>query len=110
MSGFVSPEGSLARRSGSVLLAEFVHATRGIEDLLLARVERMAVRADFDLEIVSQSRARLERIPAGAGNTDFFIFGMRIGFHGSLYPGGFCRPVTRKRARSLAGQLWVLKR
>ena len=110
MSGLESPESSLARRSGSVLLAELVDAAGGVEDFLLARVERMAVSTDFHLEIVSQSRARLERIPAGAGNTDFFIFGMRIGFHGSLYPGGFCRPVTRKRARSLAGQLWVLKR
>ena len=109
MSGFESLDGSLSGRSGSVLLAELVDATGGVEDLLLARVERMAVRADFDLQVVSQSRARLERIPARAGDTDFFVIGMRIGFHGSLYPGGLCRPVTRKRARSLAGQLWVLK-
>ena len=110
MSGLESPESSLARRSGSVLLVEFVDATRGVEDLLLARVERMAVRADFDRKVVSQSRPRLECVPARAGDADFFVFRMRIGFHGSLYPGGFCRPVTRKRARSLAGQLWVLKR
>ena len=82
MCGLESLESSLSRGSGSVLLAEFVHATRGVEDLLLARVERMAVCADFDLEVVSQSRARLERIPAGAGDVDFFVVGMRIGFHG----------------------------
>ena len=109
MSGLESPESSLARSRGSVLLAEFVDATGSVEDLLLARVERMAVRADFDLEVVSQSRPRLEGVPTGAGDGDFFVFRMRIGFHGSLYPGGLCRPVTRKRARSLAGQLWVLK-
>jgi hypothetical protein len=33
---------------------------------------------------VSQSRLRLERIPAGAGHADFFVLGMRIGFHGVL--------------------------
>jgi hypothetical protein len=81
MSGFESPEGSLAGRSGGVFLAELVDAASGVEDLLLARVEGMAVRADFDLEVVSQSRLRFERIPAGAGDADFFVFGMRIGFH-----------------------------
>ena len=110
MSGPESLESSLSRRSGSVLLAELVDAARGVEDLLLAGIERMAVRADFDRKVVSQSRPRLERVPARAGDADVVVFGMRIGFHGSLYPGGFCRPVARKRARSLAGQLWVLKR
>jgi hypothetical protein len=31
---------------------------------------------------VSQSRPRLERIPAAAGHGNFFVLGMRIGFHG----------------------------
>ena len=110
MSGLESPDGSLTRGRGSVLLAELVDPARGVEDLLLAGVERMAIRADFDRQVVSQSRPRLECVPARAGDADFFVFRMRIGFHGSLNPGGFCRPVTRKRARSLAGQLWVLKR
>jgi hypothetical protein len=84
MSGVERPESSLARRRGSVFLAEFVDATRGVEDLLLAGVERVAIRADFDRKVVSQSRPRLERIPAGAGHANFFVLGMRIGFHGVL--------------------------
>ena len=102
--------GSSARGCRSVLLAKLVDAARGVQDLLLAGIERMAVGTDFHLEVVSQSRSRLERVPTGAGHGDFFVFRMRIGFHGSLYPSGLCRRVTRKRARSLAGQLWVLKR
>ena len=87
MSGFESPESSLAGRSGGVLLAELVDAASGVEDLLLARVEGMAVRADFDLEVVSQSRLRLERVAAGAAHADFFVVGMRVGFHGFLSTG-----------------------
>ena len=84
MSGIERPRSSLARCRGGVLLAELVDAASGVEDLLLAGVERMAVRAHFDLQIVSQSRPRLERIPAGAGHGNFFVFRMRIGFHGVL--------------------------
>jgi hypothetical protein len=67
--------------SGSVLLAEFVDAAAGVDGLLLARVERMAVRAHFDLQILAQRGARQEIIPAGAGDRDFFVFGMNAGFH-----------------------------
>jgi hypothetical protein len=77
-------KGSSAGRGGGVLLAELVHAAGGIDDLLLAGIEGMAVGADFNLKIVSQSRPRLERIAAGAANVDFCVVGMRIGFHGVL--------------------------
>jgi hypothetical protein len=75
---------SSARRGRRVFLAELVDSTSRVDDLLLARIEGVAVGADFDLQIVSQSRTRLERVPAGAGNTDFFVLRMRIGFHGVL--------------------------
>src|SRR5262245_33660243 len=70
-----------------VFLAELVHSAGRVDDLLLARVERMAVRADFNLKIVSQSRLRLERVAAGAAHVDFFVLGMRIGFHRFLSTG-----------------------
>src|SRR5581483_5616161 len=73
----------LARRR-CVLLAELVHAPGGIDDLLLARVERMAVRADFDLQIVAQRRAGLEGVTAGADHRDLFVLGMNGVFHGML--------------------------
>jgi hypothetical protein len=44
----------------------------------------MAIRADFHLQIVSDGRARFERIAAGAGNADRLVFGMDVGFHGNL--------------------------
>ena len=58
----------LLRRSarGGVLLAEFVDAAGGIDDLLLTGIERVAVRAHLDLQIVSEGRAGLERIAARA--------------------------------------------
>lgn len=62
--------------SGSVLLAELVHAARGIHDLLLTGIERMAVRADFHLQIVTQGRAGLERVAARAADGDLFVLGM----------------------------------
>src|SRR6478735_5112500 len=91
----VSAASSASRRSG-VLLAEFVDAARRVDDFLLAGVERVAARADFDLQIVSQSRARLERIPACAGPR-------------RLSPGFVGAPVKGKRARSLAAHFRLLK-
>ena len=73
-----------ARRGRRVLLAELVDATRGVEELLLARVERVAVRAHFDLQVVTQRRTRLEGVAAGAAHVDFLVIRMRIGFHGFL--------------------------
>ena len=79
------PLGSSSATGGCrVFLAEFVDAASGVDDFLLARVERMAVRADFHLEVVSQCRTRLEGVAAGAAHIDFFVVRMRIGFHGFL--------------------------
>ena len=44
----------------------------------------MAVGADFDLEIAADGRAGREGVAAGAGDGDFFVFGMNAGFHGNL--------------------------
>jgi hypothetical protein len=45
------PAGSAIRPS-SVLLAEAIHATAGVDDLLLARVEGMTARTHFDLQVL----------------------------------------------------------
>src|SRR6185312_673510 len=58
---------------GSVLLAELVYAAGSVDDLLLARIERMAARADFHLQVMSERGARLERIAAGAADRDLCI-------------------------------------
>ena len=69
-----------------VLLTEFVDAAAGVDDLLLARIERMAVRADFDLQIVPKGRARVEGVPAAAGHRDLFVLGVDCVFHGLPTP------------------------
>src|SRR5579875_494564 len=71
-----------APSGGRVLLAELVHAPRGVDDLLLAGVERMAVRADLDVQVVAQRRPRLERVAAAADHVDLFVLGVNRRFHG----------------------------
>src|ERR1700683_585182 len=72
------------RGSGRVLLAELIDTPTGIHDFLLARVERVAVRANFHLQVLANRRARLELVTAAASDGDLFIFGMNAGFHGNL--------------------------
>ena len=67
---------------GSVFLAEVVDAAGRIDNLLLAGIERVAVRTHFDLQIVSERRAGLERVAARAADRSLFVFGMACGFHG----------------------------
>jgi hypothetical protein len=67
--------------STRVFLAELINATTGIHDLLFARIEGMAVRTDFDLQIVPKRRARDERVPAAAHHGRIFVFGMNSGLH-----------------------------
>src|SRR6266704_2983823 len=75
--------GGLRRRLlPRVFLAEFLHAARRIDDLLLARVERVAGRADFHVQILAQGRAGLERFSAAADDLDFLVIGMDFDFHG----------------------------
>ena len=67
-----------------VLLAKFVHATAGVDDLLFTGVERMAAGADFDLKILSDGGSGQKCISAGAGDGDCLVVGMDAGFHRCL--------------------------
>ena len=69
-------------RSPRVSLPEFIDSSTRIDDLLFACVERMAVRAHFDLQIVTKRRTRRERVTATTGHGDFLVVGMNAGFHG----------------------------
>lgn len=73
--------GLLAGGLAGVLLTEFLDAAGRVDDLLFARVERMTVRAHLDLQVMPERGARLERVPAAAGDGDLFVFGMDAGFH-----------------------------
>ena len=66
---------------GTVLSIELLNTTCGINDLLLASVERMAGRTNFDVKRLFHCRLSLEYATARAGNFDFAVSGMDIGFH-----------------------------
>src|SRR5882672_9806191 len=74
----------LGFRRRRVLLAEFIDAAAGIHNFLLAGIERMAIGANFDLQILANGRASLEMVAAGASDLDDFVFWMDTGFHGNL--------------------------
>src|SRR5512145_3112453 len=59
---------------------EALHATRGIHEVLLARVEGVALGADFHLDVPG-GRLGLYHVPAGAGDGRQLVQGMRIGLH-----------------------------
>src|SRR3954468_23596126 len=72
---------ALARAAGLLEAAlEALDASTGIHQLLLARVERVAVRADLQVEL-GLGRARLEGVPAGAGHLREHVVRVDLGLH-----------------------------
>src|SRR5215467_9228196 len=65
-----------------VLLAELLDPACRVDDLLLARVERVARGAHLDVELLAEGRARREGVSAAADHLDFLVFGMDLFFHG----------------------------
>src|SRR3569623_643237 len=63
------------RGLGAVLLVEALDAAGGVDELLLARVERVAGRADVNHEVPAR-RVGLDLVATGAGNLGLFINGM----------------------------------
>src|SRR5207248_10759858 len=60
---------------------EALDAATGVHQLLLARVERVAGRADLDVQL-GLGGARLELVAAGAANGREDVLGMDAGLHG----------------------------
>ena len=75
---------SLGFRRRRIFLAEFIDAAAGIHNFLLAGIERVAIGAHLDLQILAYGLASLELIAAGTVDCDQFVFGMNAGFHGNL--------------------------
>src|SRR5688572_33065418 len=71
---------ALASALGGAAL-EALDATARIDELLLARVERVAVGADLHVQ-VALGRACGELVPAGAGHSRLDVGGMDVGLHG----------------------------
>src|SRR5262245_64153784 len=71
------------RGLGAELLREPLHAPFGIDQLLPAREERVAVRADFEVQL-GLGRARLPRRAARAARLDDMVLRVDAFLHGEL--------------------------
>src|SRR5215210_3306245 len=81
--------GRVFRLGGSLLGAEALlepgHAAACVEDLLLAGVEGVTLRADLGVDhAVLRGAAGCERRAAGAGGLGLDVFGMDLATHGEL--------------------------
>jgi hypothetical protein len=70
-----------ARLFHAVLLAELLDATGGIDDLLLAGVERMTLRANFDVQGFAHGGTGGETVAATAIDGDFVVLRVNVGSH-----------------------------
>lgn len=62
--------------------AEAINTAAAIDHFLLAGVERVALRADVEVNVLAQSRASLEHRAAAASCSDDCVIGMNFRFHG----------------------------
>src|SRR5262249_26581286 len=62
-------------------LLELLDAAGGVDELHLAREERMARRADFDVDVLLRA-ARGELVAAAARHGRFFVLRVNAFFHG----------------------------
>jgi hypothetical protein len=70
--------------SHAIFLAEFLDTASGIHDFLLAGVERVALGAYLDMQILADGRTCLERVATAARDGDFLIIRMDFGLHARL--------------------------
>src|SRR5581483_267046 len=68
---------------------EALDPSAGVHELLLARVERVALRADLDVQLRLR-RTDLERVPAGARHRREHVIGMDTGLHRSARIAAAC--------------------
>jgi hypothetical protein len=71
----------LGRFRLGVLAAEALDTASGVHQLLLAREERMAIRANFYADVALMSRTGCKGVAAGAMHTNFVIRRMNSSFH-----------------------------
>ncbi len=55
-------------------------ASGGVDELLVAREERMAFGADLDTDVLFGG-TRVDDLPAGAGDRGLFVFGVNFRLH-----------------------------
>ena len=75
---------SFAIKLGAALaeaLAETLYTATGINNLLFARVKRMARGAHIDVYVFGQSRTDFQYFPTAAGGFDGLVLRMNFSFH-----------------------------
>jgi hypothetical protein len=72
---------SPTRLFNTVFLAEFLDTACGVNNLLLAGIERMAFRAYFNMQIFRHGGARGELVTAAAYDRNFWVIRVNFGFH-----------------------------
>lgn len=65
----------------SKALVETINSAGSIDHLLLARIERMALRADLEVNVFTDGRAGLDYIAATTGRSNFFVARVYVVFH-----------------------------
>src|SRR4051794_34548057 len=60
----------------AVAALEPVDATTGVDELLLARIEGVALAAELDVHVVALGRSGGERVPAGTPHLGHHVVGM----------------------------------
>jgi hypothetical protein len=64
-------------------LAELLDSSGGVNNLLLAGIEGVALRAHFDVQVLGHRGACLEGRAAAAVHGDFVVVGVNFRFHDS---------------------------
>lgn len=82
--------------------AETFHPTAGVHDLLLARIERVTLGADVDVDVLAEGGTGLYHVPAATGRGDLGVVGMNTWLHVDISPMG-------SGERSVGGVLGVDK-
>jgi hypothetical protein len=88
--GFANPRKSAAKKlllnrlNLGVLTPEALHPAGRIQQLLFAGKERMAIGADFYVDVAAMGRSRGKTVTACAQHTDVVVSGMYGCFHGFL--------------------------
>lgn len=81
----------------AIALVESINASCRVDELLLTGEERVASRADFDVQVVFSGRAGFEALTASATNGYFVIFRVDSWFHYFLsLHGGAPSPVYKQ--------------
>ena len=76
--------GGLFHIACAVFLLEPLDSPGGVDEFLLAGVERMAHRADFRVDFLRRA-AGLESVPTAAMDYDFIVFWMYPFFHNKTF-------------------------